>query len=131
MCVFYNPKILIGSACSAVYLSQLITDSTWEYKIPSSKDIPHDFRASLLPNSSNPAGFLRSKVWQVLYSITLFFTLMCTLGWSKTRNRLYFSDPKYVLASCFDYSLDIDYFSSHGSLMCVVRLRLIWELVYD
>lgn len=41
---------------------QLVTDSTWEYKIPSSKDIPLDFRTSLLPNSSNPSGFLRSKV---------------------------------------------------------------------
>ncbi|KAL4191085.1 hypothetical protein AMTRI_Chr07g27880 [Amborella trichopoda] len=40
---------------------RLITASTWEYKPPSSKDIPLVFNASLLPNSSNPYGVLRSK----------------------------------------------------------------------
>jgi len=39
----------------------LVTDSTWEYKIPSSKDIPIDFRIEFLPNAPNPRGFLGSK----------------------------------------------------------------------
>eukprot|EP00262_Sarcandra_glabra_P020984 TRINITY_DN8564_c0_g3_i1.p1 TRINITY_DN8564_c0_g3~~TRINITY_DN8564_c0_g3_i1.p1 ORF type:complete len:502 (+),score=86.46 TRINITY_DN8564_c0_g3_i1:44-1507(+) len=39
----------------------LLTDGTWTYKPPSSKDIPIVFNASLLPNSSNPSGVLRSK----------------------------------------------------------------------
>lgn len=72
-----NPAVDIGQVQGAFvqglgfYLSEeyrfntdsgkLTTDSTWEYKIPSSKDIPHDFRAALLPNSGNPSGFLRSK----------------------------------------------------------------------
>jgi xanthine dehydrogenase molybdopterin-binding subunit B len=72
-----NPAIDIGQVHGAYvqgigyYLSEeyqidaangkLTTNSTWNYKVPSSKDIPHDFRASLLPNSSNPSGFLRSK----------------------------------------------------------------------
>jgi xanthine dehydrogenase molybdopterin-binding subunit B len=73
-----NPAIDIGQVHGAYvqgigyYLSEeyqidaangkITTNSTWNYKVPSSKDIPHDFRASLLPNSSNPSGFLRSKV---------------------------------------------------------------------
>eukprot|EP01018_Ginkgo_biloba_P033816 Gb_38124 [translate_table: standard] len=40
---------------------KLITDGTWEYKPPSSKDIPIIFNATLLPNSTNPYGVLRSK----------------------------------------------------------------------
>jgi xanthine dehydrogenase molybdopterin-binding subunit B len=76
--MFYNPKALIGSACSVANQLQLVTDSTWDYKIPSSKDIPHDFRTSLLPNSSNPAGFLRSKVGQISYSIMLSCTFECS-----------------------------------------------------
>ncbi|KAL3680391.1 hypothetical protein R1sor_023347 [Riccia sorocarpa] len=40
---------------------KLLTNSTWDYKPPSSKDIPLDFRASLLHNSDNPMGILRSK----------------------------------------------------------------------
>eukprot|EP00026_Physarum_polycephalum_P000747 Phypoly_transcript_00748.p1 GENE.Phypoly_transcript_00748~~Phypoly_transcript_00748.p1 ORF type:complete len:1347 (+),score=177.55 Phypoly_transcript_00748:570-4043(+) len=39
----------------------LITDGTWEYKIPCSQDIPIDFRVSLLPNAPNPVGVLSSK----------------------------------------------------------------------
>eukprot|EP01114_Cavostelium_apophysatum_P003508 TRINITY_DN1343_c0_g1_i2.p1 TRINITY_DN1343_c0_g1~~TRINITY_DN1343_c0_g1_i2.p1 ORF type:complete len:1305 (+),score=284.96 TRINITY_DN1343_c0_g1_i2:94-4008(+) len=40
---------------------ELISNGTWEYKIPSSKDIPIDFRVTLLKNSDNPEGILRSK----------------------------------------------------------------------
>ncbi|KJE95964.1 XDH protein [Capsaspora owczarzaki ATCC 30864] len=39
----------------------LLTNGTWEYHVPHSKDIPIDFRASLLPSAPNPLGILRSK----------------------------------------------------------------------
>ncbi|KAJ7381038.1 hypothetical protein OS493_004634 [Desmophyllum pertusum] len=38
-----------------------LTAGTWEYKPPCSKDIPIDFRVSLLKNAPNPLGILRSK----------------------------------------------------------------------
>ncbi|XP_068702018.1 xanthine dehydrogenase/oxidase-like [Montipora foliosa] len=38
-----------------------LTNGTWEYKPPCSKDIPIDFRVSLLKNAPNPLGVLRSK----------------------------------------------------------------------
>eukprot|EP01147_Barroeca_monosierra_P002142 gene2142-5172_t len=40
---------------------RLVTDGTWEYKPPSSKDIPIDLRVDLLKNAPNPVGVLRSK----------------------------------------------------------------------
>jgi len=40
----------------------LLTDSTWEYKPPTTKDIPVDFRISLLKKSPNRVGVLGSKV---------------------------------------------------------------------
>lgn len=39
----------------------LLTSGTWEYKPPAVKDIPIDLRVTLLPDSPNPAGVLRSK----------------------------------------------------------------------
>ncbi|KAK3803382.1 hypothetical protein RRG08_005836, partial [Elysia crispata] len=40
---------------------QLLNDGTWEYKPPTTKDIPIDWRIHLLPDTPNPAGVLSSK----------------------------------------------------------------------
>lgn len=40
---------------------ELLTNRSWNYKPPSSKDIPIDWRITLLQKSSNPALVLRSK----------------------------------------------------------------------
>uniref|UniRef100_A0A1X7TMW0 Aldehyde oxidase/xanthine dehydrogenase a/b hammerhead domain-containing protein n=1 Tax=Amphimedon queenslandica TaxID=400682 RepID=A0A1X7TMW0_AMPQE len=39
----------------------LLTHNTWEYKPPTTKDIPIDFRVELLKNAPNPLGILGSK----------------------------------------------------------------------
>ena len=39
----------------------LLTDGTWEYKPPTTKDIPIDFKISFLKNNQNPQGVLGSK----------------------------------------------------------------------
>ncbi|XP_063699693.1 uncharacterized protein LOC134830217 [Culicoides brevitarsis] len=40
---------------------QLVSNRTWNYKVPTVKDIPVDFRIKFLQNSKNPFGVLRSK----------------------------------------------------------------------
>ncbi|RZF35840.1 hypothetical protein LSTR_LSTR008946 [Laodelphax striatellus] len=40
---------------------KLLTDRTWTYKPPGAKDIPIDFRVTLLKNAGNPGGVFRSK----------------------------------------------------------------------
>jgi xanthine dehydrogenase/oxidase len=40
---------------------RLINNGTWDYKPPSSQDIPIDFRVTLLSNTPNSNGILRSK----------------------------------------------------------------------
>ena len=40
---------------------QLLTKNTWEYKPPAAKDIPQDFRVTLLKNARNPMGVMSSK----------------------------------------------------------------------
>lgn len=69
--------IYLSSFLSLFVWMQLVTDSTWEYKIPSAKDIPIDFRASLLPNSSNPSGFLRSKVHNFCFKMITCKNKLC------------------------------------------------------
>ena len=44
-----------------VETGELLTKNTWEYKPPAAKDIPQDFRVSLLKNSRNPLGVMSSK----------------------------------------------------------------------
>ncbi|KAH9519697.1 hypothetical protein Btru_070660 [Bulinus truncatus] len=39
----------------------VLNDGTWEYKPPTSKDIPIDWRIHLLPDAPNPNGILSSK----------------------------------------------------------------------
>ena len=39
----------------------LLTNNTWEYKPPAAKDIPQDFRVTLLRGSRNPKGIMSSK----------------------------------------------------------------------
>ena len=40
---------------------ELLTKNTWEYKPPAAKDIPQDFRVTLLKNARNPMGVMSSK----------------------------------------------------------------------
>ena len=71
-----NPAIDIGQVEGGfvqgigLYLTELLqfnsdgkltTNGTWEYKPPSSKDIPINFNVALLPNAPNPRGVLSSK----------------------------------------------------------------------
>lgn len=45
---------------------QLLTNSTWTYKVPGVKDIPANFRIKFRPHSDNPVGVLNSKGTQHL-----------------------------------------------------------------
>ncbi|BFZ03639.1 hypothetical protein BsWGS_06678 [Bradybaena similaris] len=72
-----NPTIDIGQIEGAfvmglgAYLSEnlyydkstgvVLNDGTWEYKPPTTKDIPIDWRIHLLPDAPNPVGVLSSK----------------------------------------------------------------------
>lgn len=40
---------------------QLLTNSTWTYKVPGAKDIPADFNVRFRQDSTNPGGVLNSK----------------------------------------------------------------------
>ncbi|XP_021947093.1 xanthine dehydrogenase/oxidase [Folsomia candida] len=40
---------------------EILTKNTWEYKPPFVKDIPEDFRITMIKNRPNPLGVLRSK----------------------------------------------------------------------
>ncbi|GFO33250.1 xanthine dehydrogenase [Plakobranchus ocellatus] len=39
----------------------MLNDGTWNYKPPTSKDIPIDWRVHLLPDTPNPVGIVSSK----------------------------------------------------------------------
>ncbi|XP_059139141.1 uncharacterized protein LOC131927489 [Physella acuta] len=72
-----NPMIDIGQVEGAflmglgAYMSEdivfnadtgrILNDGTWEYKPPTSKDIPIDWRIHLLPDTPNPSGIRSSK----------------------------------------------------------------------
>ena len=58
---------------------QLLTNDTWEYKVPSSKDIPEDFRVSFNDSKRNTlAGILGSKAvgeQAMLLGVSVIFAL--------------------------------------------------------
>lgn len=61
----------------------LLTNSLWQYKPPSSTDIPIDFRCTILPNRSNPAGTANSKSVAeppVCLAASAFFALKMAVG---------------------------------------------------
>ncbi|XP_019856500.1 PREDICTED: xanthine dehydrogenase/oxidase-like [Amphimedon queenslandica] len=53
---FLTEKVIYDTDTGA-----LLTHNTWEYKPPTTKDIPIDFRIELLKNAPNPTGVLGSK----------------------------------------------------------------------
>ena len=56
----------------------LLTKNTWEYKPPAAKDIPQDFRVTLLKNARNPNGVHSSKATGepgLLMAISVLFAL--------------------------------------------------------
>merc|ERR1711962_1767715 len=65
---------------------QLLTMNTWEYKPPAAKDIPQDFRVTLLPNARNPHGVLSSKATgepALLMGISVLFSIWDALNSSR------------------------------------------------
>jgi len=64
----------------------LLTMNTWEYKPPAAKDIPQDFRVSMLKNARNPMGVLSSKATgepALLLSISVLFAIWDALNASR------------------------------------------------
>jgi xanthine dehydrogenase/oxidase len=109
-----NPAIDIGQVEGGfvqgmgLYLSEkliydangrLTTNGTWEYKPPSSKDIPIDFRVSLLSDAPNPLGILSSKASgepPMTLSASVFFAVRQAI--SVARKAAGLSDPPILLA---------------------------------
>merc|ERR1719433_1458356 len=61
---------------------ELLTKNTWEYKPPAAKDIPQDFRVTLLKNARNPLGVRSSKATGepgMLMSISVLFAIRSAL----------------------------------------------------
>merc|ERR1712025_407290 len=57
---------------------ELLTKNTREYKPPAAKDIPQDFRVTLLKNARNPMGVMSSKATGepgMLMSISVLFAI--------------------------------------------------------
>ena len=61
---------------------ELLTKNTWEYKPPAAKDIPQDFRVTLLKNARNPMGVMSSKGNRefLIFSSMLMFCLLSATG---------------------------------------------------
>ncbi|KAJ8967054.1 hypothetical protein NQ317_000046 [Molorchus minor] len=83
---------------------EILTNRTWNYRVPGAKDIPTNFRIKFPENNPNPVGVLRSKgVKDQFREIVTFFLLgnphvyiMCSStgnkkchGLSKSRSRCY------------------------------------------
>eukprot|EP00088_Acartia_fossae_P062944 TRINITY_DN763_c0_g1_i1.p1 TRINITY_DN763_c0_g1~~TRINITY_DN763_c0_g1_i1.p1 ORF type:complete len:254 (+),score=89.87 TRINITY_DN763_c0_g1_i1:1-762(+) len=67
----------------------LLTKNTWEYKPPAAKDIPEDFRVTLMKNSRNPKGVLSSKATgepALLMGISVLFAIRDALDKSRQEN---------------------------------------------
>jgi len=65
---------------------ELLTKNTWEYKPPAAKDIPQDFRVTLMPNARNPFGVLSSKATgepALLLGISVLFAIWDALNSSR------------------------------------------------
>jgi len=62
---------------------ELLTMNTWEYKPPAAKDIPQDFRVTLLRGARNPMGVMSSKATgepAMLLSISVLFAIRDALN---------------------------------------------------
>merc|ERR1712227_941486 len=62
---------------------ELLTMNTWEYKPPAAKDIPQDFRVTLLKGARNPMGVMSSKATgepAILLSISVLFAIRDALN---------------------------------------------------
>merc|ERR1712142_858907 len=62
---------------------ELLTMNTWEYKPPAAKDIPQDFRVTMLKNVKNPMGVLGSKATgepALLLGISVLFAIWDALN---------------------------------------------------
>ena len=65
---------------------ELLTKNTWEYKPPAAKDIPQDFRVTLLKNARNPLGVHSSKATGepgLLMAISVLFAMRNALESSR------------------------------------------------
>jgi len=62
---------------------EILTMNTWEYKPPAAKDIPQDFRVTMLKNARNPMGVLSSKATgepALLLGISVLFAIWDALN---------------------------------------------------
>lgn len=70
---------------------ELLTKNTWEYKPPAAKDIPQDFRVTMMKNQRNQYGVLGSKATgepALLLSISVLFAIRNALNESRKQNDL-------------------------------------------
>jgi len=70
---------------------ELLTKNTWEYKPPAAKDIPQDFRVTMMKNQRNQYGVLGSKATgepALLLSVSVLFAIRDALNESRMQNDL-------------------------------------------